>query len=146
MSLFSVLSVSASGMAAQRTRAALLVENIANSETTRTPEGGPYRRKDAIFSSEQMGSAFGSELQAQLGGEQLTGVKVAGISVDNSAPEKRYMPGHPDADAQGYVALPKVNPAEDMVDLMGANRSYQANVAAISAVKDMIQKSIDLLK
>lgn len=146
MSLFSVLSVSASGMAAQRTRAALLVENIANSETTRTPEGGPYRRKDAIFSSEQMGSAFGSELQAQLGGEQLTGVKVAGISVDNSAPEKRYMPGHPDADAQGYVALPKVNPAEDMVDLMGANRSYQANVAAMSAVKDMIQKSIDLLK
>jgi len=146
MSLFSVLSVSASGMAAQRTRAALLVENIANSETTRTPEGGPYRRKDAIFSSEQMGSAFGSELQAQLRGEQLTGVKVAGISVDNSAPEKRYMPGHPDADAQGYVALPKVNPAEDMVDLMGANRSYQANVAAISAVKDMIQKSIDLLK
>jgi|ERR1035438_415055 flagellar basal-body rod protein FlgC len=146
MSLFSVLSVSASGMAAQRTRAALLVENIANSETTRTPEGGPYRRKDAVFSTEQVGSAFGSELQAQLGGEQLTGVKVAGISVDTSAPEKRYMPGHPDADAQGYVALPKVNPAEDMVDLMGANRSYQANVAAMSAVKDMIQKSIDLLK
>src|ERR1017187_1159105 len=137
MSLFSVLSVSASGMAAQRTRAALLVENIANSETTRTPEGGPYRRKDAVFSTEQVGSAFGSELQAQLGGEQLTGVKVAGISVDTSAPEKRYMPGHPDADAQGYVALPKVNPAEDMVDLMGANRSYQANVAAMSAVKDM---------
>lgn len=146
MSLFSALSVSASGMAAQRTRAALLVENIANSETTRTPEGGPYRRKDAIFSSEQLSSAFGSELEAQLRGEQLTGVAVAGISVDNSAPEKRYMPGHPDADAAGYVALPKVNPAEDMVDLMGANRSYQANVAAISAVKDMIQRSIDLLK
>jgi len=146
MSLFSVLSVSASGMSAQRTRAALLVENIANSETTRTPEGGPYRRKDAIFSSDQVGSAFGSELQAQLTGEQLTGVRVAGISVDNSAPEKRYIPGHPDADAQGYVAMPKVNPAEDMVDLMAANRSYQANVAAMSAVKDMIQKSIDLLK
>jgi flagellar basal-body rod protein FlgC len=133
-------------MSAQRTRAALLVENIANSETTRTPEGGPYRRKDAIFSSDQVGSAFGSELQAQLTGEQLTGVRVAGISVDNSAPEKRYIPGHPDADAQGYVAMPKVNPAEDMVDLMAANRSYQANVAAMSAVKDMIQKSIDLLK
>ena len=133
-------------MSAQRTRAALLVENIANSETTRTPEGGPYRRKDAIFSSDEMGSAFSSELQAQLGGENLTGVKVAGISVDTSAPEKRYLPGHPDADAQGYVTMPKVNPAEDMVDLMGANRSYQANVAAMSAVKDMIQKSIDLLK
>ena len=146
MSLFSALTVSATGMEAQRTRAALLVENIANSETTRTPDGGPYRRKDAIFSSDEMGSAFSSELQAQLGGENLTGVKVAGISVDTSAPEKRYLPGHPDADAQGYVTMPKVNPAEDMVDLMGANRSYQANVAAMSAVKDMIQKSIDLLR
>ena len=145
-SLFSALSVSASGMAAQRTRAALLVENIANSETTRTPEGGPYRRKDAIFSTEQVGSAFASELDARLSGEPLTGVTVAGVSVDSSAPEKRYLPGHPDADAEGYVAMPKVNPAEDMVDLMGANRSYQANVAAMSAVKDMIQKSIDLLK
>ena len=132
MSLFSALSVSASGMAAQRTRASLLVENIANSETTRTPEGGPYRRKDAVFSSELQG--------------QMTGVRVDGITVDTSAPEKRYMPGHPDADAAGYVSVPKVNPAEDMVDLIGANRSYQANVAAMSAVKDMLQKSIDLLK
>jgi flagellar basal-body rod protein FlgC len=146
MSLFSALSVSASGMAAQRTRAALLVENIANSETTRTPEGGPYRRKDAIFASDQAGSAFASELDSQLDTQQLTGVKVAGISVDNSAPEKRYLPGHPDADADGYVSMPKVNPAEDMVDLLGANRSYQANVSAMSAVKDMIQKSIDLLR
>jgi|SRR5581483_10800654 len=146
MSLFSALSVSASGMSAQRVRAALLVENIANSETTRTPDGGPYRRKDAIFSSEQVGSAFGSELEDHLRGEPLTGVTVARITMDNTPAERRYMPGHPDADAEGYVALPKVNPAEDMVDLMGANRSYQANVAAMSAVKDMIQKSIDLLK
>jgi flagellar basal-body rod protein FlgC len=146
MSLFSALSVSASGMAAQRARAALLVENIANSETTRTPDGGPYRRKDAIFSSDDVGSAFGSELDAQLGGDRLTGVKVSGISVDNSAPEKRYLPGHPDADADGYVSIPKVNAAEDMVDLMSASRGYQANVSAMSAVKDMIQKSIDLLR
>lgn len=146
MSLFSALTVSASGMAAQRTRAALLVENIANSETTRTPEGGPYRRKDAVFTSEQVGSAFGTELDSQLGEQQLTGVRVASISVDTSAPEKRYLPGHPDADADGYVSVPKVNPAEDMVDLVSANRSYQANVAAMSAVKDMIQKSIDLLR
>jgi flagellar basal-body rod protein FlgC len=145
MSLFSVLSVSASGMAAQRTRAALLVENIANSETTRTPDGGPYRRKDAIFSSQDVGSAFGSELNAQFG-EPMTGVTVAGVSVDMRDPEKRYLPGHPDADVSGYVSMPRVNPAEDMVDLIGANRSYQANVSAMSAVKDMIQKSIDLLK
>jgi flagellar basal-body rod protein FlgC len=146
MSLFSALSVSASGMSAQRTRAALLVENIANSETTRTAGGGPYRRKDAIFSSDPAGSAFASELDAQLDPQQLTGVKVVGISVDSSPPEKRYLPGHPDADADGYVSMPKVNAAEDMVDLMSANRSYQANVSAMSAVKDMIQKSIDLLR
>lgn len=142
MSLFSSLSVSASGMAAQRTRAALLVENIANSETTRTPQGGPYRRKDAIFSSNPVNSAFASELDSQM----QTGVKVTGISVDMTEPDKLYLPGHPDADADGYVSTPKMNPAEDMVDLVGANRSYQANVAAMSAVKDMIQKSIDLLR
>ena len=146
MSLFSALSVSASGMAAQRTRASLLVENIANSETTRTADGGPYRRKDAIFSSDPVGSEFTSELNTQLGNHQLTGVSVAGIAVDMTAPEQRYLPGHPDADANGYVSVPKVNPAEDMVDLVGANRSYQANVSAMSAVKDMIQKSIDLLR
>jgi flagellar basal-body rod protein FlgC len=142
MSLFSSLSVSASGMAAQRLRAALLVENIANSETTRTPEGGPYRRKDAIFSSSPVSSAFSSELDAQM----QTGVAVAGVSVDTRDPQMQYMPGHPDADANGYVAMPRMNPAEDMVDLVGANRGYQANVAAMTAVKDMIQKSIDLLR
>jgi flagellar basal-body rod protein FlgC len=142
MSLFSSLSVSASGMAAQRTRAALLVENIANSETTRTPDGGPYRRKDAVFSTAAVGSAFASELNSQL----QTGVTVSAISVDQRPPERQYIPGHPDADASGYVAMPRMNPAEDMVDLTGANRSYQANVAAISTVKDMIQKSIDMLR
>jgi flagellar basal-body rod protein FlgC len=142
MSLFASLAVSASGMAAQRTRAALLVENIANSETTRTPEGGPYRRKDAVFSTTSVGSEFASELESQL----QTGVQVSSISVDQRDPEKQYAPGHPDADADGYVSVPRVNPAEDMVDLVTANRSYQANVAAMSAVKDMIQKSIDLLR
>jgi flagellar basal-body rod protein FlgC len=142
MSLFSSLSVSASGMAAQRTRAALLVENIANSETTRTPEGGPYRRKDAVFSTTPVGSEFASELNAQM----QTGVRVSEISVDQREPEKQYAPGHPDADANGYVNISRVNAAEDMVDLVSANRSYQANVAAMSAVKDMIQRSIDLLK
>jgi flagellar basal-body rod protein FlgC len=146
MSLFSALTVSATGMAAQRTRAALLVENIANSETTRTPDGGPYRRKDAIFTTQEVGSAFGTEMDAQLAGSTLSGVSVAGIQVDTRDPEKRYMPGHPDADANGYVSIPRINPAEDMVDLVSANRSYQANVSAMSAVKDMLQKSIDLLR
>lgn len=141
MSLFAALSVSASGMSAQRQRAELLVENIANAETTRTPEGGPYRRKDAVFASEPTASPFSSVLN-----QELSGVRVAEIVTDTRPPEKRYLPGHPDADAEGYVAVPRMNPAEDMVDLMGATRGYQANVAAISAVKDMIQRSIDLLR
>ena len=144
MSLFSVLSIGASGMAAQRTRAELLAENLANAETTRTPEGGPYRRKDAIFASAPVASPFGSVFEAEVNGS--AGVEVAEVTVDSRAPERRYQPGHPDADGEGYVAFPRMNPAEDMVDLMGAARGYQANVAAISAVKDMIQKSIDLLR
>lgn len=145
MSLFSILSVSASGMAAQRERAALLVENLANAETTRTPEGGPYRRKDVVFASEPVSTPFSSVFQSEIG-TAGTGVRVAEVIEDGREPERRYLPGHPDADAEGYVAFPRINPAEDMVDLMGATRSYQANVAAIAAVKDMIQRSIELLR
>jgi flagellar basal-body rod protein FlgC len=144
MSLFSALSVGASGMAAQRARAELLVENLANAETTRTPEGGPYRRKDAVFQSTSVGSPFSSVFGQEM--EAANGVSVASVVTDMRDPEKRYLPGHPDADANGYVAFPRVNAAEDMVDLMGAARGYEANVAAIGAVKDMIQRSIDLLK
>jgi flagellar basal-body rod protein FlgC len=144
MSLFSVLSIGASGMAAQRTRAELLTENLANAETTRTPEGGPYRRKDAVFETTSAASPFSSALDAELNAPG--GVAVSQIVVDTRDPERRYIPGHPDADANGYVAFPRVNPAEDMVDLMDASRGYQANVAAIAAVKDMIQRSIDLLR
>jgi flagellar basal-body rod protein FlgC len=145
MSLFTSLSVSVSGMAAQRTRAQLLVENLANAETTRTAEGGPYRRKDAVFASTPMGGSFGDEFESAMAGGG-TGVQVAEVTIDQRDPERVYMPGHPDADKEGYVAFPRVNPAEDMVDLMGASRGYQANAAAISAVKDMIARSIDLMK
>jgi flagellar basal-body rod protein FlgC len=145
MSLFSALSVSASGMAAERTRAEVLVENLANAETTRTPEGGPYRRKDVVFTTDPATSAFSSVFRASLDSAG-TGVRVAGVVVDSSPPDRRYLPGHPDADADGYVAFPHMNPAEDMVDLLGASRAYATNVAAISAVKDMIQRSIDLFR
>ncbi|HMF75180.1 MAG TPA: flagellar basal body rod protein FlgC [Bryobacteraceae bacterium] len=143
MSLFTSLSVSASGMGAQRTRAELLVENLANAETTRTPEGGPYRRKDVVFTSESQASPFSSVFQAQM---DANGVAASDVIEDTREPDRRYLPGHPDADKNGYVAFPKINPAEDMVDLMGASRGYQANVAAMSAVKDMINRSIDLMK
>ena len=144
MSLFAALSTGASGMAAQRARAEILVENLANAETTRTPEGGPYRRKDVVFESTTVGSPFASIFASET--EEAGGVAVSDIITDTGAPEKRYLPGHPDADKDGYVAFPRVNPAEDMVDLLGAARNYEANVAAISAVKDMIQRSIDLMR
>ena len=142
MSLFSAIQVSASGMSAQRTRAEMLVENMANAETTRTPEGGPYRRKDVVFATEIQSSPFSAVFQNELG----EGVKVADVVTDTSAPEKRYLPGHPDADENGYVAFPKMNPAEEMVDLLNASRSYQANVAAMTAIKDMITNSIAIMK
>ncbi|HTB19740.1 MAG TPA: flagellar basal body rod protein FlgC [Bryobacteraceae bacterium] len=145
MSLFSVLSVSASGMAAQRARAELLVQNLANSETTRTPEGGPYRRQDVLFQSAPQTSPFSAVFQNELT-NGISGVEVSQVIEDPSEGEKRYQPGHPDADADGYVAYPNVNPAEDMVDLLGAQRGYEGNIAAMTAIKDMIQHSIDLLR
>ncbi len=142
MSLFSALSVGASGMSAQRTRAELITENLANAETTRTPDGGPYRRKDVVFESNAAPS-FSSIL-----GDAMTpgGVSVSSINVDEGDPVKRYQPGHPDAGPDGYVSYPRISPAEEMVDLMSASRGYQANVASMSAVKDMIQHSLDLLR
>lgn len=132
-------------MDAQRTRAELITENLANAETTRTPEGGPYRRKDVVFQTAAAGSPFASMLSSEMGGGPA-GVAVAEVVVDQRDPEQRYMPGHPDAGANGYVAFPRVNQAEEMVDLMSASNGYAANVASVSAVKDMIQRSIDLLR
>jgi len=129
-------------MSAQRTRAEMLVENMANTETTRTPEGGPYRRKDVVFASQVQASPFSATFQ----NEMSEGVTVADVMQDTRAPELRYLPSHPDADANGYVAFPNMNPAEEMVNLMNAQRSYEGNVAAISAVKDMITHSIDIMR
>jgi flagellar basal-body rod protein FlgC len=145
MSLFSSLSVSASGMSAQRTRAELLVENLANAETTRTPDGGPYRRKDVVFQSQGVGSPFAGVLSDEMNGG-ATGVGISEVMVDQRDPERRYMPGHPDAGPDGYVAFPRLNPAEEMVDLVSASRGYQANVASMTSIKEMLQRSIDLLK
>lgn len=151
MSLFSLLSVSASGMAAQRKRAEVLVENLANAETTRTPEGGPYRRKDVIFESATAEGPFSAVFASQLrgtpgNGQTMEGVRVAEVVQDQREPAKRYQPGHPDADKDGYVSYPHLNPAEEMVDLMSASRSYQSNVAAMAAAKDMIQKTLDIMR
>lgn len=145
MSLFHSLSVSASGMSAQRFRTELLSQNIANSETTRTEEGGPYKRQDAVFQSASVGQPFSSAFQSAVDAP-YTGVGVSEVMVDDKEPIKRYMPGHPDADEKGYVSFPNFSPVEEMVDLMSASRSFGANVTAMNAVKDMISKSIDLMR
>lgn len=147
MNLFGVLDISSSALHAQRTRAEVAAANLANAESTRTPEGGPYRRRQVMFEPQPL-SSFASALSSFSGlpGEQQGGVKVSEISVDQTPPVMRYDPGHPDADGQGYVAYPAVNPYEEMVEMMGASRSYQLNAAAIRATKAMIQNSLDLLK
>ena len=149
MSLFGILSVSASGMSAQRMRAAVVAENMANSETTRTPEGGPYKRKQVIFEAQDQTSPFSSQLEQadrQIAGGEVQGVIVREVITDPREPELRYLPGHPDANGDGYVAFPQVDPTDEMVDMMSASRSYQANVSAIVAVRDMINRSLDLLR
>ncbi|HSR52414.1 MAG TPA: flagellar basal body rod protein FlgC [Acidobacteriota bacterium] len=143
--LFSALDVSASALNANRRRMELLVTNIANSQTTRTAEGGPYKRKDVVFMSTPMQDQF-QDLYLSLIEEepQLEGVRVSEVVVDQGQPQLRYQPNHPDADEKGFVAYPDINPIQEMANLMGATRSYEANIKAFEAVKQIVQRSIDL--
>ena len=144
MNLFGVMDISSSALKAERVRAEVVAANMANSETTRTADGGPYRRQQVVF--EQAGSdGFASAL---LGPQQgvAGGVLVAGVVSDASAPLERYDPSHPDAGADGYVAYPDINPLTEMVDLMGATRSYGLNATAVQAEKNMVSSSLELMK
>lgn len=143
MNLFGVLEINASALRAERQRAEVVAANLANAETTRTAEGGPYRRRHVVFRSEM--PQFSKVLSSRMGG-QAGGVTVQDVVADASPAMRRYEPGHPDADANGYVSYPAINPVEEMVDLMGAARSYQLNVSAASASKQMIQQSLELLR
>jgi flagellar basal-body rod protein FlgC len=145
--MFSTLEISGSALTAERQRAEVVAANMANAETTHTPGGGPYRRKEVVFSTSgnlpfrMMLAGF----HPTLNGPQPA-VRVQRVVDDPTPPLKRYDPGHPDADKEGYVAYPSINPIQEMVDLMGAVRSYQLNASAITASKQMIQQSIELLK
>jgi len=139
MSLITAIDINASGLTAQRRRVEISSSNLANSETTRTPEGGAYRRKDVVFQTAQFGSAF----QAAIG-EGTEGVQVADIVDDQRPFDRRFEPGHPDADAEGYVNFPNVNAMEEMANLMSAARSYEANIAAINIVKTMINRTLEI--
>jgi flagellar basal-body rod protein FlgC len=143
-----LLDVSGSALQAQRVRAEVVAANMANAETTRTPEGGPYQRHHVVFSAAN-GQDFQSSLLGAVSGAKPApagGVEVAGVITDEATPLMRFDPTHPDARADGYVAYPDINPLTEMVDLMGASRSYGLNVSAVQAEKGMLSSSLDLLK
>lgn len=143
--IMTAMEVSASGMTAQRRRMELLITNIANSETTRTPQGGPFQRRDVVFSSQPVRSFYDVFSEMVDDGENFSeGVRVSEIVVTQKDPILRFQPNHPDADALGYVAFPDINPIEEMANLMSAARSFEANIKAFEAVKQIIQRSIDL--
>jgi flagellar basal-body rod protein FlgC len=148
MSLFGGLEISASGLTAERLRMDVTAENLANAQTTRGADGQPYRRKEVVL--QEAAGSFGASLSAAMGPNQGTqggGVEVAGVVQDTATPLKRvYDPGHPDADAQGYVSMPNVDTVTEMVDLISAQRAYEANVTAMQAAKQMFSKTLELLR
>jgi flagellar basal-body rod protein FlgC len=146
MGLFDAIDIAGSALSAERLRMDVTAENLANAQTTRGANGGPYRRKVVLL--QQAGGGFGAALGAAMGGSRRTpgGVHVAGIAEDPAPPRRVYDPGHPDADAQGYVELPNVDPVSEMVDLITASRAYEANVTAMQAAKQMFTKTLDLLR
>jgi len=143
MSLFGGLEISASALTAERLRMDVVAENLANAQTTRGADGRPYRRKEVVL-QERPGS-FGASLSTAMnrGGG---GVQAAAIVEDQTPLKRVYDPGHPDADAEGYVAMPNVDTVTEMVDLIGAQRAYEANVTAMQAAKQMFARTLELLR
>lgn len=137
--LVDALSASASALNAERTRIEVAVSNMANAESTRGADGQPYRRRDVVLASDPVES-----FDAALGRAGATGVKVAAIVEDQAPFTRRYEPSHPDADAEGFVALPNVDGPQEMVDMLAAARAYQANLSAITLIKDLLQRSLEL--
>jgi flagellar basal-body rod protein FlgC len=147
MNLFDALSISGSALSAERQRSEIIAANMANAETTHTQAGGPYHRREVVFET-PASSSFRLALASnrQMPGNAPGSVHISQVVDDPAPPVMRYQPGHPDADSQGYVAYPSINPAAEMVDLMGSVRAYQLNASAVAATKSMIQQSIEILK
>jgi flagellar basal-body rod protein FlgC len=136
----SAIAASASALNAERTRLEVAVSNLANAESTRGPDGQPYRRRDVVL------EAAPQSFADALGQASATGVKVAAIVEDQSPFKRRYDPAHPDADADGFVAMPNVDTPEEMVNMLSASRAYQANLTAIGLLRDLVQRSLELGK
>jgi flagellar basal-body rod protein FlgC len=137
--LFGAVSASATALNAERTRIEVAVSNVANAESTRGPDGQPYRRRDVVLSP-----APENTFDAALGQASAVGVEVAGVIEDTAEFRRRYDPSHPDADKGGFVAMPNVDVPEQMVDMVSASRAYQANLAAIGIVNDLMRKALEL--
>ncbi|MCJ8501313.1 flagellar basal body rod protein FlgC [Desulfatitalea alkaliphila] len=144
MSFFDALHTSASGLNAQRMRMNLISSNLANANTTRTAQGGPYKRKDAVFAANPQGApTFGDALAGQMTAQRVE-VQVTAIREDPRPPIEKYDPGHPDADEEGMVLLPNINVVEEMVNMISASRSYEANVTALQASKEMAASALEI--
>ena len=139
-SYFSATDISASGLTAERLRMEVVANNLANAHTTRTADGGPYRRQQVLFQS-MVGDALG-----QVNGGQFRGVKVLGVEPDQSDFAKVYQPGHPDADKEGFVLMPNVSTANEMVDLITASRAYEANLKALQSFRQITENALSLLR
>ncbi len=145
MNFIDALNISASGLSSQRLRMNVVSSNLANINTTRTPEGGPYKRKEVVFASQPYQKNFHNMLQSQIN-DKLFEVNVVGIIDDQKAPIMKYDPQHPDADQKGYVSHPNINLVSEMVNMMSATRSYEANVTAVKATKSMAMKALEIGK
>ncbi|AVX20777.1 MULTISPECIES: flagellar basal body rod protein FlgC [Carboxydocella] len=148
MSWFDSLEISASGLTAQRLRLDVISNNLANVNTTRTQNGGPYRRQMVVFAERADELTFAQALQNALGQQKPVpagkGVRVVQVAEDQSPLPRVYNPQHPDADNQGYVTMPNVNVVTEMVDMISATRAYEANVTALNAAKSMAVKALDI--
>lgn len=134
MNMSDIVDIATSGLRAQRTRMTVTASNIANAQTTRTAEGGPYRRRDPVFETKRLGSGFAGALQ-----RKLSAVSVSRIQVDQRPPSTRYLPHHPDANEAGYVDFPNINLVEEQANLIGSSRAFQANLLVMQKVRSMAQ-------
>ena len=148
MSMFGGMEISGSALTAQRLRMNVTAENIANAETTKGADGNPYRRKEVVLQSVGQAGTFGSQLSRAMGSSGVApgGVQATEIAEDQTNGKLVYDPSHPDADEQGYIRMPNVDTVTEMVDLIDAQRAYEANVTAMSAAKQMFAKTLEILR
>lgn len=154
MNIFRIFNVASAGMSAQRTRMSVVAGNLANAETTRTPEGGPYRRRNVFFRALPLQDDSPSRLQTQSSTAlpvrqhtlhaDVNSVEVVGVQASARAPRKVYDPQHPDADTEGYVSYPDINTMEEMTDLLSATRSYEANLTTFNTTKALVRKLLEM--